>query len=136
MSKVSAILAVSMAAAVAAGCATITKGTTQQVALSTPGAPGAQGTLTSSAIGTKVVQTPATLTLDKGADNVAVICRKECFQDSTGIIATHTEAMAAGNIIADGVIGLGIDAASGAMNRYNADNQIALVPIQGCRARA
>jgi phosphoketolase len=65
-----------------------------------------------------------------------MVCRKECFQDGTGIIASHTEAMAAGNIIAGGVIGLGIDAASGAMNRYNAENQIALVPVQGCRARA
>ena len=28
-----------------------------------------------------------------------------------------------------------IDAASGAMNRYNSDNQIAMVAIQGCRVR-
>lgn len=116
-----------------AGCSTIVKGTTQQIAVSTPGAPGAQCTLTSSAIGSKVVTTPATITLEKGSDNIAVICRKACFQDATGIIASSTESMAAGNIIAGGVIGLGVDAATGAMNKYNAENQFAMVPIPGCR---
>lgn len=128
--------AVMAAVVLAAGCATITKGTAQQIAVSTPGVTGAQCTLTSSAIGTKVVATPATLTLDKGSDNVAVICRKECYQDAAGIIASNTEAMTAGNIIVGGVVGLGIDAASGAMNRYNAENQFAMVPDAGCKARA
>lgn len=117
-----------------AGCATIVKGTTQQISVSTPGVPDAQCTLTSSAVGTKVVNTPATITLEKGSDNVAVICRKKCYQDATGIIASNTETMTAGNIIAGGVIGLGVDAASGAMNKYNTDNQFAMVPIPGCRA--
>lgn len=128
--------AAALVAGIAGGCATITKGTTQQVSLNTPGVTGAQCTLVSSAIGTKVVSTPATMTLDKGSDNIAVTCKKECFQDGTGIIASSTETMAAGNLIAGGIIGLGVDAASGAMNKYNAENQIAMVPIPGCRARA
>lgn len=118
------------------GCATITKGTTQAVAVSTPGAPGATCTLTSGGIGSKTLTTPATIVLDKSQDNIQVVCRKECYQDAVGIIASHTEAMAAGNIIAGGVIGLGVDAASGAMNTYNADNQFAMVPVHGCRARS
>jgi hypothetical protein len=89
--------------------------------------------LNSPAIGTKVVTTPATLVLDKSQSSITVVCKKECFQDGTGIIASNTETMAAGNILAGGVIGLGIDAASGAMNKYNADNQIAMVPLPGCK---
>lgn len=123
-----------IAAAAMAGCATITKGTTQSVAISTPGVPGATCTLTSGGIGTKVVTTPATLVLDKSQDNIQVLCKKECFQDAVGIIASHTESMAAGNVLVGGVVGLGVDAVSGAMNRYNGDNQFAMVPIQGCRA--
>lgn len=115
------------------GCATITKGTTQQVAISTPGAPGAQCTLQSGAIGTKVVQTPATIVLDKSQDSISVTCKKPCYQDGVAIIASNAEAMSAGNLVFGGVIGLGVDAASGAMNKYNADNQIAMVPIPGCR---
>jgi hypothetical protein len=119
-------------AALLVGCASIVKGTTQQVTLSTPGVPGASCTLVSEGIGTKTVQTPATLVLDKSQHNVAVTCKKACYQDGVGIISSSTEGMAAGNIIAGGVIGLGIDAATGAMNKYNPDNQIAMVPIAGC----
>lgn len=115
-------------------CATLTKGTTQAVAISTPGVSGAQCTLSSPSLGTKVVSTPASLVLAKSSENITVICRKPCYHDGSGVIASSTEAMAAGNIIAGGVVGLGVDAISGAMNKYNADNQIAMVPIQGCRA--
>lgn len=115
-------------------CATIVKGTTQPISINTPGAPGAECTLTSSAIGTKVVKTPATIVLDKSQDAIAVTCRKACFQDGVGIVSSNTEAMSAGNILVGGVVGLGVDAVSGAMNKYNSDNQIAMVPIQGCKS--
>ena len=115
------------------GCATITKGTTQAITLDTPGAPGATCTLVSDGIGTKVVQTPATLTLDKSQSAISVTCKKQCFQDGVGIIASNTETMTAGNLLLGGVIGLGVDAASGAMNKYNANNQIAMVAVPGCR---
>jgi hypothetical protein len=124
-----------IAAAVAAGvgaCATLTKGTTQTIGINTPGAPGAMCTLSSSDLGSQVVQTPAILTVGKSQDSIAVRCQKECFQDGATIIASGTEGMTAGNIIAGGVIGLGIDAASGAMNKYAAQTDVVMVPIQGC----
>lgn len=136
MRNVAAVLASAGILALLFGCATITKGTTQAVAIATPGAPGATCTLTSGGIGTKVITTPATIVLDKSQDNISVVCKKECFQDGVGIIASNTESMAAGNVLVGGVVGLGVDAVSGAMNRYNADNQFSMVPIQGCRASA
>ncbi|MGE3231519.1 MAG: hypothetical protein AB7J30_18980 [Hyphomicrobium sp.] len=132
--RILALAAAYSAAIGLAACATLTKGTTQQVAINTPGAPGAECTLTSGAIGTKIVTTPAAIILDKSQDAISVTCRKACFQDGVAIIASNTEAMSAGNIVFGGVVGLGVDAVSGAMNKYNADNQIAMVPIQGCRA--
>lgn len=136
MRLISTGIAVAAIAVVFSGCATITKGTTQAVALNTPGAVGAQCTLNSSAIGTKVVTTPATITLDKSQESITVLCKKECFQDGGTVIASNTESMAAGNLILGGVVGLGVDAVSGAMNKYNADNQVAMVPIQGCKPKA
>ena len=115
------------------GCATITKGTTQSVAIETPGAPGAKCTLTSSSVSNVTLITPASVVIQKGSESVRVLCKKECFDDGVGLITSGTEAMAAGNIIAGGVIGLGIDAASGAMNKYNEQNQITMVPIKGCK---
>lgn len=120
----------------ASGCATLTKGTTQSIAVNTPGVPAAQCTLTSASIGTKVITTPASIVVDKGSDNIVVTCRKECYQDGIGIIQSSTETMAAGNVLVGGVVGLGVDAMSGAMNRYTSDNQFAMTPIPGCRAKA
>lgn len=118
------------------GCASITKGTSQAVSLDTPGAPGSSCTLTSEGIGSKTVVTPATITLEKSQHNVQVSCKKECYQDGAGIISSSTEVATAGNLIVGGVVGLAVDAASGAMNKYNEANQIAMVPIAGCRPGA
>ena len=116
------------------GCATIVKGTTQVVSIDTPGASGANCMLASSAIGKVNVVTPATVTLQKGSENITVRCTKECYNDGAGIIGSNTEAMAAGNIIAGGPIGLGVDAITGAMNKYNEQNQITMVALPNCKA--
>lgn len=134
MSRYVELFGVGLAALAMVGCATITKGTTQVVTVDTPGAPGAICMLTSSAFGTKQIVTPASISLDKSKESISVRCTKSCYNDGVGVIASGTEEMAAGNIIAGGLIGLGVDAASGAMNKYNAQNQITMVPIQGCRA--
>lgn len=113
------------------GCASIVKGTTQTVSINTPGHTGAQCTLTSPEIGTRTVRTPATAVLSKSKHNVTVTCRKGCYR-GTGIIASHTEVMTAGNVILGGVVGLGIDAATGAMNRYDDQAQIHMSRRAGC----
>jgi hypothetical protein len=117
-------------------CATITRGTSQIVVINTPGVPGATCTLTSASIGTQTAATPATVTLQKGRDNIAVHCSKDCYQDGTGVVASNLEGMAAGNLLLGGVVGLGVDAASGAMNSYSSEVQIAMAPIPGCRPGA
>jgi hypothetical protein len=119
-----------------AGCATITRGTTQNIAIHTPGAPGAVCILSSGSIASRTVVTPATISVEKGMDSIAVRCTKECFHDGAGIVTSSMEAMTAGNILVGGVVGLGVDAMSGAMNKYNPDTGIYMAPIPGCRARA
>ena len=130
-SKALALFMFLAAGLAAAGCATIAKGTTQAVAISTPGAPC---TLTSAVVGSKVVSTPATITLDKSQENINLVCKKQCFQDGVGVIPSHTESMTAGNVLVGGVIGFGVVAVSGAMNKYNDNNQFTMVPIAGCQA--
>ncbi len=115
------------------GCATIVKGTTQAVAVDTPGAPGAVCELSSPGIGTQTVTTPATLVLEKSQHSVSVTCRKPCFQDGVGVIASNSEGMAVGNVVLGGVIGLGVDAATGAMNKYADRTSITMIPVPGCR---
>jgi hypothetical protein len=126
------VLGLAAAAAMIAGCATITKGTTQAIAVNTPGAPGAECTPSSGAIGSRVVTTPATLTVEKSQEAITVHCRKECYHDGSAVIASNMETMTAGNLVLGGVIGLGVDAASGAMNKYASQTDVLMMPIQGC----
>ena len=116
---------------VLAGCATMVKGTSQQVSLNTPGYPGTECTLKSKDFGTRKVVTPASFELPKSKHDIAVECRKGCAR-GTGTIASNLEGMTAGNIVAGGVVGFGVDAATGAMNKYNENNQIAMTQGANC----
>lgn len=118
-----------------AGCSTIVKGTEQQVSVATPGVPGAQCQLTSPAIGTRTLQTPANIILPKSKHNVAVTCRAQCHQEGVATLASHTEVMTAGNVLFGGFIGLGVDAASGAMNKYDPGVEVTMSPLPGCGRR-
>jgi hypothetical protein len=118
-----------------AGCSTLTTGTTQAVSLVTPGADGASCELTSPEIGTVNVVTPAQVMLSKSQHSVRVQCRKECFTDGQGIINSNFEEMTAGNILVGGVVGVVVDASSGAMNKYDPHVQIAMHRVNGCRAK-
>ena len=63
-----------------------------------------------------MVQTPANITLPKSKQNVTVSSTAQCYSPGVSTLASHTEVMTAGNVVFGGLIGLGIDAASGAMN--------------------
>ncbi|MEK4034581.1 hypothetical protein WOC76_10920 [Methylocystis sp. IM3] len=119
-----------------AGCATMTRGTTQTVAINTPGAPGAVCTLISPSIGTQTVTTPGVVTLAKGSSAVSIRCSKECYSDGTGVLASNMDGMTAGNVVVGGVIGLGVDAATGAMNQYAPQADIVMTPDGSCTAPA
>ena len=75
-SKALALFMLLAAVLAAAGCATIATGTTQAVVILTPGAPGATCTLTTMVVGSKVVTTFITITLEKSQENINVVCRK------------------------------------------------------------
>lgn len=100
---------------VCAGCATVTRGSTQSVSVNAP--QGAICTLTSPSFGTRTITAPNTVVLEKGSNDVNVHCKKACYRDGTGVIASSFEEMTAGNILIGGVIGLGVDMASGAINK-------------------
>jgi len=72
--------------------------------------------------------------LPKSKHDVAVSCVKQCYTTGVGVLASETEIMTAGNVLFVGVIGLGIDAASGAMNKYQPGVEIAMSPIPNCGA--
>jgi hypothetical protein len=118
------------------GCATITKGSMQSVSINTPNVVGAVCTLSSPSIGNRTITAPNTISIEKASYNIDVVCKKECYQDGVAVIASSVEVMTAGNLVVGGVIGLGVDAMSGAINKYDPEATVVMQPIKGCRARA
>ena len=118
-------------ALVLVGCATITKGTTQTIAVDTPGVPGAMCTIQTQT-GPRGVTTPGNVALDKTSSPLPITCTKECYINGSSIIPSGTETMAAGNVLLGGVIGLGVDAASGALNKYPDLVTVAMTPDPAC----
>ncbi len=125
-----------LCAGMLAGCSTITTGTTQPVSVVTMGVEGANCELTSPEVGTINVVTPAQVILSKSQHSVRVICRKECYADGQGIINSNLEEMTAGNILIGGVVGVAVDASSGALNKYDARIEIAMQRLNNCKAKA
>jgi hypothetical protein len=110
------------------GCASIIEGTTQSIAITTPPADGAKCVLTSSE-GTYYVTTPGNVTVHKAKNDLAAECNKDGFQTAKATIPAHFNGATAGNVIAGGIIGIGIDAATGANFNYPATFAIAMTPV-------
>ena len=113
---------------VLAGCATIIKGTTQSISLKTPPAEGAQCEL-KNAEGTWYVTTSGSVTVHKTKTDLTVICTKAGFQDATATIPARFNGVTAGNILLGGIVGLTVDAASGANYGYTELTEIPLLPV-------
>jgi hypothetical protein len=108
-----------------AGCATIVEGSDQSVTVITDPA-GAECELRRQGEVLAVINpTPGTVTVDKSQHNITVRCRREGFEDAVGTFDSEFQGMTAGNILFGGVIGLGVDAASGAMHEY--DNTVTII---------
>jgi hypothetical protein len=92
------------------GCATIIKGTTQSVPVSSEPS-GADILVDGSLVGT----TPADVELKRKRDHLVLIQKKGYAPKSVAVVKNVGGAVW-GNIIAGGLIGWGVDAASGAQN--------------------
>jgi uncharacterized protein YceK len=112
----------------ASGCASIVKGTSQSVTVNTDPA-GATCLLSRDGQQIAAINpTPGTVTVGKASGTISVACKKEKYQDSAGVLASSFQAMTFGNIIFGGIIGVAVDAASGAMNEYPPMVTITMVP--------
>jgi len=109
------------------GCASIVNGTTQAIAISTPPVNGAQCDLSSSQ-GQWTVVTPGVATVARSKSDINIQCHKPGYQTAVGVIPSSFETWTAGNLVFGGVVGLGVDAATGAINEYPSSYQLPMVP--------
>lgn len=99
------------------GCASIVSGQDQVISVSAPNCPEAQCTLVNPT-GTYYVKSPGTVVVDREYDELTVTCEKEGYNTNVIKVSSSTKGMAFGNIILGGVIGAGVDMATGAAYDY------------------
>ena len=100
------------------GCATITQGSTDTVTVDTR-PPGASCEIRQGGdVIAVVAPTPGSIVAPKSAADLSVRCSRDGYRDAVGALASEFQPMTFGNVIFGGVIGVAVDAASGAMNRY------------------
>ena len=106
------------AAALLGACASIVEGTDQSIAVSShPSGAFCILEREGGQIGA-VNPTPGTVRIEKSTEDITVLCSKPGYQDSIGVLVSEFEGMTAGNLIFGGVVGLAVDAGSGAMYYY------------------
>ena len=112
-----------------AACASITQGSTQNVTVITDPA-GAQCTLQRGTQSVAVIgRTPQSVTLDKSRQDIAVLCKQEGYEDGAGTLVSEFAGMTIGNVLFGGLIGVAVDSASGAMNKYPSEIRLAMIPV-------
>jgi len=109
-------------------CASIVEGTDQTVTVITDPS-GANCTLMRDGEVVAVANpTPSSVVVDKSKNDISVLCEMEEHFDGAATLDSSFQGMTFGNIIFGGIIGVGVDAASGAMNEYPSTVTVILPP--------
>ncbi|MEL6978634.1 MAG: hypothetical protein AAGM38_08160 [Pseudomonadota bacterium] len=119
-----------MLASGASGCATIMEGSDQSILINTaPQGATCQLSRDGDSLST-VNQTPGSANVSKSKDDITVLCDKAGFERTSKQVESGFEGMTLGNLLVGGVIGVAIDAGSGAINDYPGEITIVLTPEQ------
>ncbi|MFN0316838.1 MAG: hypothetical protein ACKVQA_17610 [Burkholderiales bacterium] len=113
---------------VLASCATIIKGGKQEIHVATDPS-GAQCELKRNGQVLGVVNpTPGSVSVSKGADSIEVACTKDGHLPGTEYISSSFNSVTFGNLIIGGLVGVVVDASSGANYDYATDVYVKLAP--------
>jgi hypothetical protein len=114
----------------AAGCATITTGTSQVVQVDTePTGAICRFSRLDEEIGV-VNPTPGMFHVDKSIYPLAAACNKDGFYPAGGLLNSNYQPMTMGNVLFGGIVGVIVDSASGAQSIYDASIKVTLKKIE------
>jgi len=118
------------------GCATLVTGSSQTITVSTDPV-GATCTLKRDGKPLAVINpTPGSIPVGKASGPISVLCTKSGYEDAAGTLASQFQAMTFGNILFGGLIGIVVDAASGAATQYPDAVTITMIPEEFPSAEA
>ncbi len=128
--NIAAALLCTVAALTVTGCATIVRGSLQSVIVNTspPGAAcifNRDGRIIATA-----EPTPKTVDIEKGRKDIVVTCSRRGYKEASAPLLSTFEGWTFGNILFGGLIGVAVDAGSGAMHDYPQSIRITLIPEQ------
>lgn len=113
---------------VASACATVVGGTTQDVLIESQ-PPGAECKIDRAGANIGVVNpTPGRVNVARSKDNVVVSCTREGYARSDELLASSFTGATLGNLLLGGLVGVAVDAASGANNKYPERVMVVLTP--------
>jgi len=127
------VTAVTAALALSA-CATVISGTDQSIAVATD-PPGANCSIDRS--GTHIGQvnpTPGSIHLDRSKDDLTLTCSRSGYQEAKLSQSPHFTGATFGNILVGGLVGVVVDAATGANFRYPDNVTVQLAPLVALQA--
>jgi hypothetical protein len=100
-------------------CATVVSGTTQNISVITKPVDGANCELTDSKGGKWFLNnTPSNAMVKKGDGPMNIVCKKDAYKTGTTTVDDELVGSTFGNILIGGGIGAGIDAYTGAAQKY------------------
>jgi hypothetical protein len=110
------------------GCATLTTSSSQTVTVQSD-PPGAMCTfMRDRELVGLVNPTPGSLSVSKSRVDMTVRCVKDGYLEASGVVGSRFQPMTFGNILFGGLVGVVVDASSGAMTKYEPQITITLVP--------
>jgi hypothetical protein len=81
-----------------------------------------------------MVTSPGVVTVEKSKEDIVARCTKPGWQDGVATIPSDFQGWSIGNAVAGGLIGFGVDAASGAINEYPHAFQIPMQQLTAAEA--
>ncbi len=110
-------------------CATITTGTSHTMTVTTE-PPGAACILARDGATVGAVNpTPGSVTISKSTRDLAVTCTRDGYAPAVQSVSASFQPATLGNLLLGGVVGIIVDASSGAANRYPDAVALSLQPV-------
>jgi len=118
------------------GCSTIIEGRSQQVMVNTNPSGANCNIFRNGDKIASVIDTPGSAYIEKTKYDIKIECSKKGYQTATYMNHSGTAGATWGNIVAGGVVGWGVDSATGSDNKYETPVNITLVPEEKSAAKA
>jgi len=113
----------------ASGCSTVLSGTSQKITVNTDPT-GADCSLTRDGLTIgRVNPTPGQTEVSTNRSSITVTCQKEGYQGGSAVDEAGFDPAVLGNIVLGGVVGVVVDASSGAASKYDKVVNVTLQPI-------